>query len=169
MKAILVCCILLISGMNKSISQNFITGVYDRIDTTTVTDLETGLTDSSISKVIGLFLDAANCDSLPIKFKAQDCSAEEAQVRLLKAIEFRCNGILQRAWEGEWNIESFNLVIYKAKQPPRTIHNMGFEFTDKARKLIANIKSGEKLKFDRIIINHPLKGQVIAGFSLHVL
>ncbi|MFZ1298143.1 MAG: hypothetical protein WAT16_08880, partial [Saprospiraceae bacterium] len=61
------------------------------------------------------------------------------------------------------------LVIYKVKQPPRTIHNMGFDFTDKTRKLIANIKSGEKLKFDRIIINHPLKGQVIAGFSLHVL
>jgi len=169
MKAILVCCILLIGSMNQGMSQNFKSGVYDRIDTMTVTDLETGLTDSSVAKVIYIYLDAANCDSLPLKFKAQDCSADIAQVRQLTVIEFRCNGIYQRAWEGEWNIESFNLIIYKAKQAPRMIHNMGSEFTDKTRKLLSNIKSGEKLKFNRIKIKHPLKGQVIAGFSLLVL
>lgn len=168
MKAILVCCIFLIGSMNQGICQNFKSGVYDRIDSITVTDLETGLTESKIVKVNAIYLDASNCESLPAKFIAQDCSADEVLIKQLTEIEFRCNGMFQRNWEGEWNILSFNLVVYKDKHPPMTVFNQGSEFSKKTMRLLSTMKSGEHLKFARIILDHPQKGRVIAGFSLLV-
>lgn len=168
MKNLIICCFLLIASIAKVASQTYTSGVYNRVDSISIYDPETNLTESKIVKVNAIYLDASNCESLPAKFIAQDCSADEVLIKQLTEIEFRCNGMFQRNWEGEWNILSFNLVVYKDKHPPMTVFNQGSEFSDKTMRLLSTMKSWEHLKFARIILEHPQKGSVIAGFSLLV-
>ncbi|MBK9722704.1 MAG: hypothetical protein IPO78_13995 [Saprospiraceae bacterium] len=160
--------ILLILTTNLCTSQKYETGFNAGIDTIVTFDLETNIEVIKIVKYLNVFIDADNCESLPKKFIAKISMAAVAQVTELSAIEFRCNGKFQREWEGEWEIQSFNLVINKSKQAPRTIANLGSQFTEETKKVLAEISSGEIISFEQITLVHPQKGRTTAGFSFRI-
>lgn len=161
--------IFLILITNKSTSQKYETGVYERIDTIITLDLETNIEEIKIVKSMNVYIDADNCESLPKKFIAKICKAKVEQVKELSSLEFRCNGRFQRVWEGEWEIKSFNLVISKANQAPRTIDNLGSKFTKETQKVFAEMNSGELIAFEQITLVHRQKGlSKTAEFSLQI-
>lgn len=160
--------ILLILIINKSTSQKYETGVYERIDTIVIFDPETNIEEIKIVKSMNVYIDADNCESLPKTFIAKTNKAKVAEIKELSDIEIRCNGKFQREWKGEWEIHSFNLVIYEAKQTPRTIANLGSYFTNETQMVLAEINSGELITFEQITLVHPQKGQATAGFSLQI-
>ncbi|MDQ3142141.1 MAG: hypothetical protein M3Q56_07835 [Bacteroidota bacterium] len=164
MKASSLIFILLILIITKSISQKYETGVYGRIDTIVTLDLDTNIEEVKIVKSMNVYIDADNCETLPKEFSAKTTKAEVAQVKELTDIEFRCNGEFQR----EWEIESFNLVINKMKNAPRTITNLGSNFTLETKKVLSEMNSGELIAFEQITLLHPKKGLATVGFSLQI-
>ncbi len=153
---------------NTSTSQNYNTGIYERIDSIITLDMETNITDTQIVPVISIFIDAENCDSLPLHFIAKTCGGDVAQLKKLSTIEFRCNGKFQRYWEDEWDIKAFNLKPTKRNQPIQSIINQGSEFGQELKEVLANLKSGENIVFENIILVHPKKGTVAAEFLMQV-
>ena len=85
-------------------SQKYKTDIYERIDTIITLDMETNIADTQIVKYTDVFIDAENCDSMSEHFIAKTCVTNKFRVKKLTALEFRCNGMFQREWEGEWEI-----------------------------------------------------------------
>lgn len=108
------------------------------------------------------------CDSPAKLFIANESSATVSQIRELSSLEFRCNGQYQREWENEWKIVSFQMVLFKAKRSTKTLTNPGSQFTTENLNFLAELKPGDKIAFEKIILQHPQKGEATAGFSLRV-
>lgn len=158
---------LILSGA-KGASQKMETGVYERIDTIITFDPQTQIEEIRIVKVNAVYMDAEFCEPLPKVFVAKRAEADLEQVKELSAIEFRCSGLYQREWAGEWKIQSFDLVIYKSNQATQTIANWGSDFTEETRKGLAGLDSGDLVSFERVILVHPQKGLMTGGCSLLV-
>jgi hypothetical protein len=159
---------LLIFIVNKNISQNYETGIYERIDTVVIFDPATNIEEIKIVKSLNVYIDVDNCESIPKKFVAKTSNVKVAQVKELSAIALRCSGKFQGNWNSEWTIQSFNMVIYRAKQAPRTIANWGSDFTPETRRALEEIKSGELIAFEQVVLVHKQKGLFTTGFSLQI-
>lgn len=152
----------------NSNSQQSNTDIYDRRDSVVTLDMEKNITDTKIIKYTVVFIDAENCNSLPLHFIAKTCRADVAQLKKLSAIEFRCNGIFQRYWEDEWDIKAFNLRTTKKNQSIQSIINQSSEFGQEIKEVLVNLKSGENIVFENIILVHPKRGTAAAEFSMQV-
>lgn len=110
--------ILWIFNIQISNSQNYKTGISDRIDTITTFDPETKIEEIMVIKYSFVYLDADNCESLPKSFTAKANAIKFDLAKEISLLEFRCNGKFQAKGKGRWEIKSFNLVVYNANQSP---------------------------------------------------
>ncbi len=149
-------------------SQQYKTGIYDRIDSIVTLDMETNITDTQIVNYTDVFIDADNCESLPQHFIAKPCVTNKVRVKKLTALEFRCNGMFQREWEGEWTIHAFSIKSMSKKQTNQATINQGPEFSPDAKEIVSKLKSGDQLVFENILLEHPIKGKVTAEFIMEV-
>lgn len=149
-------------------SQKYKTDIYERIDTIITLDMETNIADTQIVKYTDVFIDAENCDSMSGHFIAKTCVTNKSRVKKLTALEFRCNGMFQREWEGEWAIQAFNIKSRNKKQTSQATINQGSEFSPKVKEILSKVKSGDQIVFENIILEHPIKGKVTAEFLMQV-
>lgn len=164
--SLLLFCVLL--NVAKGSSQKIQTGVYERIDTIVTFDPQTLWEEIRIVKVNAVYMDAEFCEPIPDAFMAKRGQVDLSMARELNEMEFRCSGMFQREWAGEWEIQSFNLVLYKANQPHGTWANWGAEFTEEARKGLSGLAAGDLLSFEQVILVHPKEGLKTGGCSLLV-
>jgi hypothetical protein len=166
---------LLIFIVNKNISQQYQTSIFERFDTIVIFDPETLVEEVRYVSSMNAIIEAGHCESLPKKFMAKTGRASIDEIKKLSAIELRCDGTVEMFWNVQsnkfdkvWEVQSFNLVVYKANQPPRTIVNWGSDFTPETKKALEEMKSGELITFEQIVLVHKQRGLFTAGFSLQI-
>jgi len=160
--------ILWIFNIQFSNSQNYETGINDRIDTLITFDPATNIEEIKVMKYSYMYLNAENCESLPKNLIGKTSVIKFALLKEISFLEFRCNGKFQAKAAGGWEVKSFNLVVNNTNQAPLKIANLGSELSAEAQKMLSELKSAERIAFEQITLAHPQKGETSAEFSLQI-
>ncbi|MBK9107583.1 MAG: hypothetical protein IPM92_04165 [Saprospiraceae bacterium] len=168
MKVSILLFALIISTSYFGISQNLLTSVAERIDTIVVYDTETKIEEIKILHITFAQLDADFCDSFHQNFKATSSYLSVTQARNLSTIDLNCNGLLQKQWDGDWEIKSFELILKKPNQVQRKITNKGWNFNEETKMLLTEVNQGDILAFEQIQLAHPKKGHASLRFMMEV-